>query len=72
MKSLPLTTVAQLDARLHEQVIVVATLRLAVDLQAMRIGHMQPGLFMGSHRRQSLHGLWMRARSHRRNGRIDG
>jgi hypothetical protein len=71
MQSLPLTTMAQLDARLNEQISVVSTLRLAVDIQAMRIAHMQPELFAGSHRRQSLHGLWRRARAHRCNGRIE-
>jgi hypothetical protein len=70
MTSLP-TTVARLDARLHEQMLEVATLRLAVDIQAMRIAHTQPDPFTGSHRRQSLQGLWRRARAHRGNGRIE-
>ncbi len=70
MTSLP-TTVARLDARLHEQIFEVSTLRLAVDIQALRIAHMQPELFTGSHRRQSLQVLWRRARAHRCNGRIE-
>jgi hypothetical protein len=71
MESLPLTMVAQLDARLHEHISVVSTLRLAVDIQAMRIAHMQPVLFTGSHRRQSLHVIWRRARAHRCKGCIE-
>jgi hypothetical protein len=35
--SLPMTTVAQLDTRLHEHVLEVATLRLALDIQSNRI-----------------------------------
>lgn len=57
MTSLPTTTVARLDARLHEQMRVVATLRLAVDMQAMRTARVQPELFPGSHRRQSPFGF---------------
>ena len=70
MTSLP-TTVARLDARLHEQIFEVSTLRLAVDIQAMRIAHMQPVLFTGSHRRQSLHVIWRRAQAHRCDGRVE-
>ena len=47
MTSLPMTTVARLDARLHEQMLEVATLRLAVDIQAMRIGHRAAGAVHG-------------------------
>ena len=72
MKSLPLTTAAQLDARLHEQILDVARLRLAVDLQSMRIAEMQPQLLMLPRRRQSLPGLLMRGPSLRGTGRIKG
>jgi hypothetical protein len=45
MNSLPATTtVAQLNARLHQQVLEVATLRLALDIQSHRIAHTLPDL----------------------------
>ena len=71
MTSLPPTTVARLDARLHEQMLEVAILRLAVDMQAVRIGHRAAEAVHGVASRQSLRGLWIRARFHRCNGRIE-
>lgn len=71
MTSLPTTTVARLDARLQEQMLEVATLRLAVDMQAMRIGHRAAEAVHGVASRQSLHGLWIRAWSHRCNSRVE-
>ncbi len=53
MKSLAMTTAAELETRLHEQILEVATLRLAIDLQSMRIAHMQPELLALPRRRQS-------------------
>ena len=40
MNPLLMTTVAELDARLHEQVLEVASLKLALDIQGTRIAHM--------------------------------
>jgi hypothetical protein len=40
MKSLPMTTLEQLDARLCEQVLDVTHLRAALDVQMNRISHM--------------------------------
>jgi hypothetical protein len=71
IQSLPLTTVAQLEARLHEQILVVCTLRLAVDMQGMRLAHSHSELRMPWHCRPWLSGFRMRAPSHRRNGRIE-
>ena len=71
MTSLPTTTVARLDARLHEQLLEVATLRLAVDMQVMRIGHRAAEAVQGVVSRHSLHGLWIRAGSTRCNGRVE-
>jgi hypothetical protein len=48
-KSLPMTTLQQLDTRLHEQVLEVAALRLALDIQRMRIAHMPPARDMRLH-----------------------
>ena len=70
MTSLPTTTVG-LDARLHEQMLEVAVLRLAVDLQAMRIGHRVAEAVHGVPSRQSLHGRWISARSHRCDARVE-
>jgi hypothetical protein len=60
MTSLPTTTVVRLDARLHEQMLEVATLRLAVDMQAMRIDYRAAEAVHEVASRQSLHGLWTR------------
>ena len=70
MKSLSMMTAAQLETRLHEQILEVATLRLAIDLQSMRIAHMRPELLTLPRRRQSLPGLLKRAPSHRGMGRL--
>jgi hypothetical protein len=48
-KSLPMTTLQQLDARLHEQVLEVAALRLALDIQRLRVAHMPPARDMRLH-----------------------
>jgi hypothetical protein len=40
MKSLPMTTLQQLETRLHEQTLDVTHLRAALDLQMNRISHM--------------------------------
>jgi hypothetical protein len=37
-----MTTLQQLDARLHEQVLEVAALRLALDIQRTRMAHLSP------------------------------
>jgi hypothetical protein len=71
MESLPMTTAAQLETRLHEQIFEVATLRLAVDLQSMRIAHIQPELLALPRRRRLLPGLLMRAPSHRGTSRLN-
>ena len=63
-------TAAQLETRLHEQIFEVATLRLAIDRQSMRIAHMRPELLTLPRRRRSLPGLLMRAPSPRGTGRL--
>jgi len=51
MKSLPaITTVARLNARLHQQVLEVATLHLALDMQRNRIAPTLPDLVRPDHR----------------------
>jgi hypothetical protein len=55
--TLPITTVAQLNARLHEQVLDVAALRFVLDVQGNRIAHTLSELFPRPHRRQSLAGF---------------
>jgi hypothetical protein len=50
MKCLPaMTTVAQISARLHQQVFEVATLRLALDMQRNRIALTLPDLVWPDH-----------------------
>jgi hypothetical protein len=50
MKCLPATTtVAQLNARLHRQVLDVATLRLALDIQRNRISLTPPDIVWPDH-----------------------
>jgi len=52
MKSLAaITTVAQLNARLHQQVLEVATLHLALDIQRNRIALTLPDLVWPDHLR---------------------
>jgi len=71
MKCRSTPTVAELAARLHKQAFEVAVLRLAVDIQSWRLAHSQlDERFMVPHRRQSLPGFLMRARS-RRDGRLE-
>jgi hypothetical protein len=51
MKSIPaITTVARLNARLHQQVLEVATLHLALDIQRNRIALTLPDLVWPDHR----------------------
>jgi hypothetical protein len=71
MKSLSMTTAAKLETRLHEQILEVATLRLAIDLQSMRIARMQPELLAPPRRRKAVPGLLMRAPSHCGTGRFE-
>jgi hypothetical protein len=55
--SLAMTTLEQLDVRLHEHARVVLNLRTALDIQMNRISHMyaEPGVQPHArHRRQSL------------------
>ena len=64
VQSLRRTTVAQLDARLHEQVLEVATLRLALDIQRHRIAQtLLPDLAWPDHR-QRLPAIRLHTRSH--------
>jgi len=65
MKSLPMTTAAELETRLHEQILEVATLRLAIDQQSMRIAHMQPELLALPRPAPVPPGLLRRAPSYR-------
>jgi hypothetical protein len=44
-----MTTLQQLDARLHEQVLEVAALRLALDIQGTRMARMPPDRDMRPH-----------------------
>ena len=60
MRFPPMTTAAQLDARLCEQVLEVATLRLVLDMQFWRGSHMRPGFSIPPNRRSSP-GLLMQA-----------
>jgi hypothetical protein len=65
MKSLPaITTVAQLNARLHQHVHEVATLRLALDIQRNRIALTLPDLVWPDHR-QALPAMRLRTLANR-------
>jgi hypothetical protein len=65
MKSLPaITTVAQLNARLHQQVLEVATLHLALDIQRNRIALTLPDLVWPDHR-QALPAMRLRTLANR-------
>lgn len=70
MKSRAITTVAQLDARLHEQILEVATLRLALDIQGARIAHLDPerDRRLDANNRSSLRSLVMHAPHYRHCG----
>jgi len=65
VQSLPRTTVAQLDVRLHEQVLEVATLRLALDIQRHRVAQTLLANLVWPDHRQTLPGIRVHTRAHR-------
>ncbi len=60
----PTTTVAQLNARLHQQVHEVATLRLALDMQRNRIALTLPDFVWPDHL-QALPDICLQTPAHR-------
>lgn len=64
LTTLSQTNVVLLEARLHQQVLEVATLRLALDIQNQRLAQTIPDFVWPEHR-QTLPGIRLGPPSHR-------